>query len=134
MLRAWKHGTLINPSLPLPTRNLDSMLDHCRASVADGLLGHPVKTDPMMLNPVTILGQSPLHHNPLDISKDRIRIFHIFTFYQTHNNPYPARIIYLIFQPLEVVSRCRDPQPQVVENYSYLFYLRPNIYKFLFRQ
>ena len=33
-------------------------------------------------------------------------------------NPYPAKIIYLNFQPLEVVSRYRNPQPQVVENYS----------------
>ena len=39
-------------------------------------------------------------------------------------NSYPAKLIYLNFQPLEVVSRYRDPQPQVVENYSYL---RPNI-------
>ena len=44
-------------------------------------------------------------------------------------NPYPAEIIYLNFQPLEVVSRYRDPQPQVVENYSYLLNLRANIYK-----
>ena len=44
--------------------------------------------------------------------------------------PYPAESIYLNFQPLEVASRCRDPQPQVVENYSYLFNLRPNICKF----
>ena len=36
----------------------------------------------------------------------------------THN-PYPAKLIHLNFQPLEVVSRYRDPQPQVVENYSY---------------
>ena len=41
--------------------------------------------------------------------------------------PYPAKLIYLNFQPLEVVSRYRDTQPQVVENYSYLFNLRPNI-------
>ena len=34
---------------------------------------------------------------------------------------------YLPFNLLEVVSRCRDPQSQVVENYSYLFNLRPNI-------
>ena len=34
--------------------------------------------------------------------------------------PYPAKLIYLNFQSLEVVSRYRDPQPQVVENYSYL--------------
>ena len=45
-------------------------------------------------------------------------------------NPYPAEIIYLNFQPLEVVSRYRDSQPQAVENYSYLFDLRPNIHKF----
>ena len=38
-------------------------------------------------------------------------------------------LIYLNFQPLEVVSRYREPQPQVVENYSYLFNLRPNICK-----
>ena len=31
-------------------------------------------------------------------------------------NPYTARVIYLNFQPLEVVSRYRDPQPQVAEN------------------
>ena len=41
----------------------------------------------------------------------------------------PAQFIYLNFQPLQAVSRYRDPQPQVVENYSYLFILRPNIYK-----
>ena len=35
-------------------------------------------------------------------------------------NPYPAKLIYLNFQPLEVVSRYRDPQPQMVEKYSYL--------------
>ena len=33
-------------------------------------------------------------------------------------NPYPAKLIYLNFQPLEVVSRYRDPQTQVVENYQ----------------
>ena len=38
--------------------------------------------------------------------------------------------MYLNFQPLEVVSRYRDPQPQVVENYSYLFNLWLNIYKY----
>ena len=34
-------------------------------------------------------------------------------------NPYPAKLFYLNFHPLVVVSRYRDPQPQVVENYSY---------------
>ena len=47
----------------------------------------------------------------------------------TDINPYPPNLLYLNVQPLEVVSRYRDPQPQVVENYSYLFNLRPNIYK-----
>ena len=39
-------------------------------------------------------------------------------------------LIYLHFQPLEVVSRYRNPQPQVVDNYSYLVNLKPNIYKY----
>ena len=39
----------------------------------------------------------------------------------------PAEIIYLIFQPLDVVDCVSDPQHQVVENYPYL--LRPNVYK-----
>ena len=36
---------------------------------------------------------------------------------------YPAQLSHLHFQPLEVVSRYRDPQPRVLENYSYLFNL-----------
>ena len=28
----------------------------------------------------------------------------------------PVKLIYLDFQPPEVVSRYRDPQPQVIEN------------------
>ena len=44
-------------------------------------------------------------------------------------NPHPARLIYLNFEPLEVVSRYRDPQPPVVENYSYLFNLGTSILK-----
>ena len=39
----------------------------------------------------------------------------------------PAKLIYLNFKPLEVVDRGSETQPQVVENYSYLFNLRPNI-------
>ena len=30
-------------------------------------------------------------------------------------HPYPVKSIYLNFQPIEVVSRYRDPQPQVIE-------------------
>ena len=44
-------------------------------------------------------------------------------------NPYPAKEIYLNFQPLEVVSRYCDPQPQVVENYSYLSNLKMLMFK-----
>ena len=36
-------------------------------------------------------------------------------------NSYPAKLIYFNFQPLEVVPRYRDSQPQVVENYPFLF-------------
>ena len=45
-------------------------------------------------------------------------------------NPYPAKLIYSNVQPLKVVSRHREPQPQVVANYSYWFNLRPNIYTY----
>ena len=31
-------------------------------------------------------------------------------------SPYPAQLIFFNFQPLEVVSRYRDPQLQVAEN------------------
>ena len=31
-------------------------------------------------------------------------------------NPYPAKLIYLNFQPLEVVSHYLDPQSEVIEN------------------
>ena len=41
-----------------------------------------------------------------------LRAVHLF-------NPYPAGVIYLNFQPLEVVSRYRDPQLQMGENYAY---------------
>ena len=36
-------------------------------------------------------------------------------------DPYRAKLIYLNFPPLEVVSRYRDPQLQVAENYLYFF-------------
>ena len=46
-------------------------------------------------------------------------------------NSHTAELIYLNFQPLEVVSRYRDPQPQVVENSTYLFSWRSNILQIL---
>ena len=36
-------------------------------------------------------------------------------------NPYPANLIHLNFHPLEVVSRYRDTQLQVAENYLIFF-------------
>ena len=45
-------------------------------------------------------------------------------------NPDAAKLINLNFHPLEVVSRYRDPQLQVDENYSYFCYLKANIFKF----
>ena len=44
-------------------------------------------------------------------------------------NPYPARLFYLIFYPLEVVHRHRDPQLQVAENYSFLLNLSTSVCK-----
>ena len=44
-------------------------------------------------------------------------------------NPSTAMLLNLNFQPLEVVSRYRDAQLQVAENYSYLLNLRPSICK-----
>ena len=41
----------------------------------------------------------------------------------------PLSGLSLNFQPLEVVSRYRDPQPQVIKNYTYLFILRRNIWE-----
>ena len=36
--------------------------------------------------------------------------------FQALNIPYPAKLIYLNFHPLEVVCRYCDPQPQVAKN------------------
>ena len=45
-------------------------------------------------------------------------------------SPDPAQIINLNFQPLELVSRYRDAQLQVTENYWYLFNLTSNSCKY----
>ena len=47
------------------------------------------------------------------------------------SNPHAAKSTYLNFHPLEVVSRYRDPQLQVAQNYFYLFNLSTNIYNLL---
>ena len=44
-------------------------------------------------------------------------------------DPYPAKLMYLIFQPLAAVSHYRDSQLQVAENYSYLFNFSTHIFK-----
>ena len=45
-------------------------------------------------------------------------------------NPLTAKLFNLNFQPLEVVSRWRDPQLQVSENYSDLTKWRSTVFKF----
>ena len=44
-------------------------------------------------------------------------------------NPLTAKLNNLIFHTIYVVSRCRDPQLQVAENYKYLLHLRSKIFK-----
>ena len=44
-------------------------------------------------------------------------------------NPWSATLQNLNFHPLEFVTRYRDPQIQVGENYTHLFYLKPQICK-----
>ena len=44
-------------------------------------------------------------------------------------NPRSGKLNYLNFHPFEVVSRYRDQQLQVGEDYPYLFILDPNICK-----
>ena len=39
-------------------------------------------------------------------------------------NTYSTKLIYLNFQSHKVVSRYRDPQPQVVVNYSHLLNMK----------
>ena len=46
-----------------------------------------------------------------------------------HINPLIAKLFNLNFHPLEVVSRWRDPQLQVSENYSDLTKWRSTIFK-----
>ena len=47
-------------------------------------------------------------------------------------NPYPAKLNNLNFQSHKVVAHYLDPQFQEAENYSYLFNLITNIYKYLY--
>ena len=46
-----------------------------------------------------------------------------------NNYPHTAKLNNQHFQPIEVVSRCRDAQLQVGEKYSRLFNLRLNFCK-----
>ena len=46
-------------------------------------------------------------------------------------NPCHAKLIYFDFHPLEVVSRWRDPQLQVSENYLDLTKMEVNDFKIL---
>ena len=49
---------------------------------------------------------------------------------QCHLNPITAKLFNLNFHPLEVVSRWRDPQLQVSENYSDLTIWRLTVFKY----
>ena len=49
-------------------------------------------------------------------------VMHNLDHTEMYINPFPAKLNYLNFYPFEVVSRYRDPQLQVAENYSYFFY------------
>ena len=48
---------------------------------------------------------------------------------QNNINPYPAKLFYLNFYPLEVASPYRDPQLRVGGNFAYLFNLKTKICK-----
>ena len=47
-------------------------------------------------------------------------------------NPLTAKLFYWNFHPLEVVSRLRDPQLQVSENYSDLTKWRSTVFKYCY--
>ena len=70
----------------------------------------------------------PLRHHILT-SQQHSNIFQNIEKVNIIINPFPAKLIYLNFHPLEVVSRYRDPQLQAAENYSYLFNLSTDICK-----
>ena len=53
---------------------------------------------------------------------NEVKYLYLQKIYLYQINPYPANLLF--FSPLEVVSRYRDPQPQVVYNEQYLFILR----------
>ena len=50
--------------------------------------------------------------------------------FQSNLNPLTAKLFNLKFHPLEVVSRWRDPQLQVSENYSDLTKWRSTVFKY----
>ena len=69
----------------------------------------------------TKVAQTPIHFILYLFFNEEI--FYIYEKYTSHNffsiiNPLTAKLFNLNFHPLEVVSRWRDPQLQVSENYS----------------
>ena len=62
-------------------------------------------------------------------SRDEIRV-ETLTVGTSLVNPLPAKLFNLNFHPLEVVSRWRDPQLQVSENYSDLTKWRSTVFKY----
>ena len=81
-------------------------------------------------------GGNLLSSNRIIYNSDTVEVYFFATKYVNKDNclrinPYHAKLFYFNFQPLQVVSRYRDPQPQVVENYSYnLLNLRPKMCKY----
>ena len=65
-------------------------------------------------------------NNKCDISH---LILYRFNISRASVNPLTAKLFNLNFHPLEVVSRWRDPQLQVSENYSYLTKWRSTLIK-----
>ena len=59
----------------------------------------------LMISKLVPQGQPSVIHS----SVSNVLLF--FPHSLNHINPYLAKLIYLNFQPLEVVSRYRDPQP-----------------------
>ena len=78
---------------------------------------------------VTCLRSGFIHYN-----KDKIQVLlkglSRIKSREININTYPAKLIYLNFQQLEVVSCYRDLQHQVADNCSYLFYFTTTICKF----
>ena len=76
-------------------------------------------------NFASICGNTDLQKNTTDLYLPCVYFMYFLILF----NPLTDKLNNLNFHPLKVVSRYRDPQLQVGENYSHLFNLRANICK-----